>query len=113
MGKEILNFNIAYQSYGKLNKDKSNAILLGYSNYYADQYVASQNLQTKKPGWWNLWLARESQLILINFLLFALMSLVVVLALLDQKRSMLKLAILMALNFQLLLFLTWFEPKKL
>ena len=51
-GKKITNFNIAYQTYGKLNKDKSNAILICHS-FTGDQYVASQNPITDKKGWWD------------------------------------------------------------
>jgi homoserine O-acetyltransferase len=51
-GKKITNFNIAYQTYGKLNKDKSNAILICHA-FTGDQYVASQNPITDKKGWWD------------------------------------------------------------
>ena len=51
-GKKVSNFNIAYQTYGKLNKDKSNAILICHA-FTGDQYVASQNPITGKKGWWN------------------------------------------------------------
>jgi homoserine O-acetyltransferase len=51
-GAEISNFNIAYQTYGQLNQDKSNAILICHS-LTGDQYVASENPVTKKEGWWN------------------------------------------------------------
>lgn len=50
-GKKISNFNIAYQTYGKLNDDKSNAILICHA-FTGDQYVASINPVTKKNGWW-------------------------------------------------------------
>ena len=51
-GKKISNFNIAYQTYGKLNKDKSNAILICHA-FTGDQYVASDNPITGKKGWWH------------------------------------------------------------
>lgn len=41
-GIEIKNFPIAYQTYGKLNQDKSNAILICHA-LTGDQYVANQN----------------------------------------------------------------------
>lgn len=49
---EIDNFNLAYQTYGKLNKDKSNVILICHP-ITADQYVASKHPVTGKEGWWN------------------------------------------------------------
>jgi homoserine O-acetyltransferase len=51
-GIEIENFPLAYQSYGKLNADKSNAILICHA-LTGDQYVASKNPITGKEGWWN------------------------------------------------------------
>ncbi|MCE3254517.1 MAG: metX [Rickettsiaceae bacterium] len=51
-GEEISNFNLAYQTYGKLNEDKSNAILICHA-LTGDQYVASKNPVTGKEGWWN------------------------------------------------------------
>lgn len=51
-GTEISNFNLAYQTYGKLNADKSNAILICHA-LTGDQYVASKNPVTGKEGWWN------------------------------------------------------------
>ncbi len=44
-------FSIAYETYGALNADKSNAILICHA-LTGDQYVASQNPVTRKPGWW-------------------------------------------------------------
>ena len=51
-GFKIANFNLAYQTYGKLNKDKSNAVLICHA-LTGDQYVASKNPITGKKGWWN------------------------------------------------------------
>ncbi len=51
-GKEIDNFELAYQTYGKLNADKSNAILICHA-LTGDQYVASENPVTGKKGWWD------------------------------------------------------------
>ncbi|MFT6332997.1 MAG: homoserine O-acetyltransferase, partial [Lentimonas sp.] len=50
-GAEISNFNLAYQAYGELNSDKSNAILICHS-LTGDQYAASENPITGKGGWW-------------------------------------------------------------
>jgi homoserine O-acetyltransferase len=57
-GQKISNFDIAYQTYGKLNKDKSNAILICHP-ITADQYVASKNPVTKKSGWWDFMVGAE------------------------------------------------------
>ncbi len=51
-GTEIKNFPLAYQTYGKLNADKSNAILVCHA-LTGDQYAASTHPITKKNGWWD------------------------------------------------------------
>ena len=50
-GNAISNFPIAYQTYGELNQDKSNAILICHA-LTGDQYVASTNPVNEKDGWW-------------------------------------------------------------
>ncbi len=50
-GVEISNFPIAYQTYGTLNADKSNAILVCHG-LTADQYVIGTHPITGKSGWW-------------------------------------------------------------
>ncbi len=44
-------FSIAYQAYGELNADKSNAILVCHA-LTGDQHVANDHPITGKPGWW-------------------------------------------------------------
>ncbi|MCO5091824.1 homoserine O-acetyltransferase [Bosea sp. (in: a-proteobacteria)] len=44
-------WQIAYQTYGALNADKSNAVLVCHA-LTGDQYVASRNPVTGKGGWW-------------------------------------------------------------
>jgi homoserine O-acetyltransferase/O-succinyltransferase len=44
-------YRIAYETYGELNAAKSNAILITHA-LTGDQYVASNNPITGKPGWW-------------------------------------------------------------
>ncbi|NDF11358.1 MAG: homoserine O-acetyltransferase [Proteobacteria bacterium] len=50
-GAEIAAFPLAYQTYGRLNADASNAILICHG-LTGDQYVASTHPVTGKPGWW-------------------------------------------------------------
>lgn len=50
--KELAPFSIAYKTYGELNADKSNAILICHA-LTGDQYVASAHPTTGKPGWWS------------------------------------------------------------
>lgn len=45
-------FQIAYKTYGKLNTDKSNVILVCHA-LTGDQYASGVHPVTAKPGWWN------------------------------------------------------------
>jgi len=51
-GKTINNFPIAYETYGSLNADKDNAILVFHA-LTGDQFVTGINPITKKDGWWS------------------------------------------------------------
>ncbi len=44
-------FSIAYQTYGTLNEDKSNLVLVCHA-LTGDQHVANLHPVTGKPGWW-------------------------------------------------------------
>jgi homoserine O-acetyltransferase len=50
-GVDLAPFTVAYQTYGRLNADKSNAILVCHA-LTGDQYVAGVHPVTGKPGWW-------------------------------------------------------------
>jgi len=50
-GGMIEGLEIAYQTYGRLNADKSNAVLICHA-LTGDQHVASPHPVTGKPGWW-------------------------------------------------------------
>jgi homoserine O-acetyltransferase/O-succinyltransferase len=50
-GVEFGPFTIAYQTYGTLNSERSNAILICHA-LTGDQYVADPHPITGHPGWW-------------------------------------------------------------
>jgi homoserine O-acetyltransferase len=50
-GIDLSPFQIAYQAYGHLNGDRSNAILICHA-LTGDQHVANVHPVTGKPGWW-------------------------------------------------------------
>ena len=50
-GQVLSGVEIAFETYGELNADKSNAVLIFHA-LTMDQYVASPHPITGKPGWW-------------------------------------------------------------
>ena len=50
-GKTIKGFPLAYETYGVLNKNKNNAILVFHA-LTGDQFVTDVNPITKREGWW-------------------------------------------------------------
>ncbi len=51
-GDIIDSFKLAFKTYGKLNTDKTNAILVCHA-LTGDQYVAGSNPITGREGWWS------------------------------------------------------------
>ena len=52
-GQHLSPFQVAYTTYGTLNAERSNAILVCHA-LTGDQYVAMANPVTRKPGWWDI-----------------------------------------------------------
>jgi homoserine O-acetyltransferase/O-succinyltransferase len=52
-GAELAAFPVAWQAYGRLNRDRSNAVLVCHA-LTGDQFVAERHPITGKPGWWSL-----------------------------------------------------------
>ncbi len=50
-GVDLSPFQIAYKTYGKLNAERSNTILICHA-LTGDQYVIGEHPATGKPGWW-------------------------------------------------------------
>ncbi|MBA1339360.1 MAG: homoserine O-acetyltransferase [Pelagibacterales bacterium] len=50
-GQTIKDFPLAYQTYGKLNANKNNAILVFHA-LTGDQFISGINPITKREGWW-------------------------------------------------------------
>jgi homoserine O-acetyltransferase/O-succinyltransferase len=50
-GRELVPFDIAYRTYGTLNAERTNAVLVCHA-LTGDQHVANRHPVTGKPGWW-------------------------------------------------------------
>ncbi len=50
-GETIVDFPLAYETYGTLNKNKNNAILIFHA-LTGDQFASGINPITKREGWW-------------------------------------------------------------
>lgn len=60
-GQKISGLKIAYQTYGTLNDDRSNAIYVCHA-LTGDQYAASEHPTTKRPGWWSLMIGPDKSI---------------------------------------------------
>tara|TARA_R100000027_G_scaffold22267_1_gene16130 strand:- start:14623 stop:15771 length:1149 start_codon:yes stop_codon:yes gene_type:complete len=52
-GETIPSFQLRYETYGKLNREKSNAILICHALSGDHHSAGVYSLQDRKPGWWN------------------------------------------------------------
>jgi homoserine O-acetyltransferase len=52
-GRSLSPWTIAYKTYGTLNAERSNAVLICHA-LTGDQFVASAHPVTGKPGWWDI-----------------------------------------------------------
>ena len=51
-GSVLESFKIAFKTFGSLNKNQSNAILICHA-LTGDQYVSGHNPITERDGWWS------------------------------------------------------------
>lgn len=53
LGGELPSFNVRYETYGRLNADKSNAILVCHALTGDHHCAGVYNINDRKSGWWN------------------------------------------------------------
>ena len=55
-GRSLSNYELVYETYGQLNGDKSNGVLICHAlsgNHHAAGYYSEDD---KRPGWWDLYI---------------------------------------------------------
>lgn len=55
-GQTLPQYDLVYETYGQLNADKSNALLVCHAlsgNHHAAGFYETNGIQDKNPGWWN------------------------------------------------------------
>ena len=60
-GEKLEQITLAYETYGKLNQQKSNAILVAHA-LSGDAHVAGFHKGDKRPGWWDTMVGRGKAL---------------------------------------------------
>ena len=70
-GARLNTFDLMVETYGELNKDKDNAILVCHA-FSGNHHAAGKSSDNEALGWWDEVIGQEKQLTPINFLLFVL-----------------------------------------
>ncbi len=70
-GVKLNNFVMAFQTYGKLNKNKTNGILVCHA-LTGDQHAANTHPLTGKPGWWENMIGPEKPLNTNRFMIICI-----------------------------------------
>jgi len=52
-GRELAEFDLVYETYGQLNEDRSNAVLICHALSGHHHAAGYHSIDDKKPGWWD------------------------------------------------------------